>query len=113
MPDKKNLGELQKLTDAERMIIYRRRLNKSQAEMAKIMKISYNAYGAMEREGVELIAPPVVTPLATHEKCFLYRRRAGFTRDRVATEMGRSKQWVTLMERGRAPTDELVTYWEC
>jgi DNA-binding XRE family transcriptional regulator len=110
-----DLGELEKLTSAEKLIIHRRRLGLTQGQAAERYGMSYNAYGALERGTVEMepATVPKINDLKAHEKCFLYRRRAGMSRAKVAEELGRSCQWVTEMERGRVDCTELVCYWEC
>lgn len=53
-----------------------------------------------------------VLPLAPHERCLLYRRRAGKTQAAIAEELKCCRYWVNQMERGEVPSDTLLWYWE-
>lgn len=105
------MRELEKLTTAETLLIDRRRRKENQHEAAARLGVPFRTYVRWEREGAGGSAPDV-GDLADHECCLLYRRRTGFTRERVARELGVSKQWVTMMEHGEAPCGRLIEYWE-
>ena len=114
-----SLGELEKLTAAERLIVDRRRKGETQAQAAGRYGVSQSRYSRWERgldDPVETLGPgpvlPKVTPLKPHEKCLLYRRRVGVTQAKVATDLKRCKMWVRQMERGEVDCTELVQYWE-
>jgi hypothetical protein len=64
----------------------------------------------MERD---LLLGPTVTigRVEVHEHCLLLRRRAGYTQDRVATDIGCCRWWMNQMERGLVPCNQLVEYW--
>ena len=107
------MRELGKLTDGERLVLDRRRRSESQTEAAQRYGVTRQLYSQWE---LDEVGPPLTYPtgrLADHEVVFLYRRRAKFSRNRVAQEVGCSPFWVTQMERGRQPCDRLLEYWEC
>jgi transcriptional regulator with XRE-family HTH domain len=109
-----SLRELEKLSKGERLLIQRRRRKQSQSEAAKRLGVSYSRYSQWERDLFMEGSPSVkVEPLKAHECCLLYRRRAKFTQERVAKDMGVCRWWLNQMERGAAPCDELIGYWEC
>lgn len=49
--------------------------------------------------------------LQNHEKCVIYRRRAGVTLNSLAKKLKLSKIWVNHMELGRVPCSPLLEYW--
>lgn len=106
------MRELEKLTAGERLLIERRRAGLNQSAMAERYGTGRKLYGAWERDECKCPNPPNVGKLQNHEVVTLYRRRAGFSRARVAREVGVSAFWVTQMERGQQPCDRLLEYWE-
>ncbi len=107
----KGLGQLEKLTIGERLLIDRRRRGETQREAALRNAIAPYTYGQWERD--EEIGPEVkVGSLETYERCLLYRRRSSVYQFQVANALKRSRFWINLMERGEAPCDELLWYWE-
>lgn len=109
-------GELERLTIAEKLAVQRRRLGERQRAAAARHGVSHTRYSRWER-GLEQPGPDVakavkIGKLRPHEYCFLYRRRAGFTQERVARDMGVCRYWLNRMELGEAPCDELIEYWE-
>lgn len=108
------LGELRKLTAGERLFILRRRDGLSQTVEAGRQGVTRFIYGAWELDRnipYDLVIP-IIEKLEPHERCVLYRRRAGKTQDAIAMDMDMSRYWVNLMENGRAPSDDLLWYWE-
>jgi DNA-binding XRE family transcriptional regulator len=108
-----SLGELEKLTPAERLLVDRRRRGETQGAAAARHGVSHSRYSRWERgldEPTE--AAPRITTLKPHEKCLLYRRRVGITQATVAEDLNRCKMWVRQMERGEVDCTELVQYWE-
>lgn len=68
-------------------------------------------YGKWERDVVE--GPTTrVGRLRPHERCLLYRRRCGRYQFEVANDLGFCRLWINRMERGDAPCDDLIWYWE-
>lgn len=105
--------EVKGLTLREKALVFRRRLEISQGAMAAICGVHREAYGQFERdEGRELNFPaPAVEPLEDHEKCFIHRRRSGWTQEACASRMGITRYWFNLMELGKAPCELLVKFW--
>lgn len=109
-------GELEKLTVGERLAVQRRRFGERQKAAAQRHGVSHTRYSRWER-GIEQPGPDVVKSLKIgqlkpHEYCFLYRRRAGFTQERVAGEMKVCRYWLNRMELGEADCTDLLCYWE-
>lgn len=105
------LGELERLTDSERLLIDRRRRGENQGQAARRLRITRFNYGRLER-GIGAIPKVKIGRLKSHETCLLYRRRAGWTQAQVAKELERCRWWINQMERGEAPCDELLWFWE-
>lgn len=100
-------------THAERLVIERRRMRKSQGERARIYRVSVYEYRQWEGGKVP---PPTcagerVKGLEPHEICFLLRTRAGVSAGDLAKTLGVSRWWLTQMERGEVPIDRLVAGW--
>ena len=105
------LGELERLTIGEKLLINRRRKGKSQTSSAKFHQVSQSTYGRWERD--EEIGPKVMASgLRPHERCLLYRRRAGCTQQQVAEDLDVCRWWINKMERGLTTCDQLLWYWE-
>lgn len=103
------------LTLSERLVVKRRRLGCTQIEMAIKLNVSIRTYQAWE-ESIDGDPPPETILfrglLRPHEWCYIRRRRSGLSRAQVATRIGRSLGWVTLMERGRRNCEILTQFWE-
>lgn len=98
------------LTPAERLIIARRRDDMTQDDAATFWEVPRDLYKRWESGRYD--GPMVLLgELDPHEECFLLRRRARITRRDLAETVGVSLQWLTLMERGRAPVQRLLTHW--
>lgn len=101
------------LTDAERFILKRRRDGLNQRQAAKALGLSLSAYSLLERGGSSpTVSPPALGPLKPHERCLLYRRRAGKTQAEVASGLDHCRYSVHQMERGRVDCTDLLCYWE-
>ena len=109
-----SLGELGQLSAAERLLIDRRRREETQAGAAERHGVSQTRYSRWERglEPERALPRPRVGRLAAHERCLLYRRRAGVSQGQIAEHLGRCKMWVRQMERGEVDCTELTSYWE-
>lgn len=105
--------KIAKMTDAEHLEIRRRRMDKTEREMADHLKVGRRAYDRMAAGTDPVPAAVRVNPetLEAHEVCFLRRRRAALSRKEMARLVGVSEWWLTQMERGREAPDRLVAFW--
>jgi len=101
------------LTSSEKLLLWRRR---TKTPRNQIPPHTPWAIGEMER-GQRKVAEDLkkltgdITP--THaERCYIMRRRCRKTMDQVGKEIGKTKQWVWLVETGKIGCDELLWYWE-
>ena len=99
------------LTQNEKLIIIRRRLKLTQAEMAAEHKISLYEYRRWESGETENPISFSIELLSDFESCFIMRRRSGMTVSEIATKIDVCRFWFGQMERGEAPSDRLVEYW--
>ena len=106
------------LTSGEKLLTLRRRMELTQAQMAKHYDISKLAYRAMEKD-LDYIPgdrrPPRVSlngRLATFEVAVIMRFRSGMSQSSTAYDMEVSKYWLRRMETNDAPLDRLLAYWE-
>lgn len=99
------------LTNGERLLIDRRRALLSQKEAADAWSVSLYLYRRWEDDKSD---PPrtSVGRLEKFEVCLLKRRRSGLRVSDLAEKIGVSRWWLTQMERGEAPDDILVSWWE-
>jgi len=106
------LRELERLTNAETLVVYRRRLGLTQKGAAKHFGVCHDMYSRWER-GLDPRAKRQKVPnLKDYEVCHLYRRRSGMTQKAAAAQMGCCRRWYNLMERGLAPVGDLIDNWE-
>lgn len=104
----------QTLTQAEKLRLWRGRLGLTQKQAGRRFGVSDWVYGEMERgdQPVPMYAWRGPFIIHDHEKCLIYRLRAGVTQQFVATELGCSKLWVYMMEKGQVNCLRLIEYWE-
>jgi transcriptional regulator with XRE-family HTH domain len=100
------------LTRSERLLLDRRRRGENQRQAAARLDMPLSRYSMLERGVEEPIKAPNITKLQPHERCLLYRRRAGVEQHEVALDMGVCRRTIMLMETGRSNCDELLHYWE-
>ena len=105
-------GELGRLTNSETLVIKRRRLGENQTAAAQRYNVTYVGYSKFERGIGDDIPRENIRKLEDSERCFLYRRRCGFTQATVAKDLQVCRYWLNLMERGEKPCDPLIWYWE-
>lgn len=98
-------------TPAEKLMAWRRRTGKTQAQMAEDLQMPLHLYGDIERGrisaatdicdfyGIELTLPEKLTAL---------RRRLGISQRIVAAELGICRMTAASMEEGRADPALLV-----
>jgi len=100
----------------ERLRIWRERAGLNQLQAADRLGLTYREYLALEKGRAPAtrlrISLPRAGSLSRGEECLIMRLRAGKTQAQVAAEIGCCRRWVMLMERGEAPADTLVWYWE-
>lgn len=111
------MSEIGRLTAAETLVVNRRRVGSNQRKMAEFLGVSSACYianelGLAKERGVQQLKRAKVGRLQKHERCFLYRRRAGKSQAQVAVDLERCRWWVNKMEHGSAPCDDLLWYWE-
>lgn len=112
-PSIKSVGDL---SEAERLLLLRRRRQLTQREAADLFEVSHSAIYHAE-EGRRPIPENILTHLPKsgglkdYERYFFMRRRLGLTRRYVAERAGCSTLWVSWIELGRAPTNKLANYW--
>lgn len=101
------------LTNGEKLRIYRRREQSTQAATAKDCGLPLGAYKKLERDeecNWDLPAPSL-GKLEDHEKCVVLRMRKGLTQQQLADKIGVTKWWLCLMEQGEAPVATLLDHW--
>ncbi len=100
------------LTPAEKMKLDRRRRGESQQEAAERWGVTLYRYREAEagRRSESKIRPRF-TVVRDYEACLVLRTRRGDSVAALAKEMGISRWWLTQIERGKQPADELVRYW--
>lgn len=81
--------------------------------MARRFHMKRRRYSEFEKSGMidRKVDDIRVEPLASHEKCFIYRRRLGWTQEQVAELVGITRYWLSLMELGTVPCDKLEAFW--
>jgi len=104
----------QTITQAEKLMLWRRRLGLTQDQAGRRFGVSGWVYGEMERgaQPAPVYAWRGPFLLKDHEKCVIYRLRAGVTQQAVAAELDCSRIWVNQMESGQANCDKLIEFWE-
>ena len=103
-----------KLKPHERLFINRRRLGKTQVQMARKLKVSVHTYRQWERSA-EMNGVPVTTSigkLTEQEQCVILRRRKSISVEHLAKKLKCCKQWLRDMERGNASIERLFNYWK-
>lgn len=106
------LTTTEELTKGERLHIARRRLGLTQNQMSKRVKATVGSYRKWELGELTKDCPVVgVGKLKDYERCFLLRKRHGYSLGELALEMGTCRWWISQMEKGEAPIDRLIEYW--
>lgn len=98
----------------ECLLLTRRRAGESQEQFARKFGIARNFYGKLERDEEFRREMTVPTPenLTKEEVCLILRRRSGKTQRECAEEIGKTRFWVNVMERGRVPSSYLQKLWK-
>jgi transcriptional regulator with XRE-family HTH domain len=99
----------------EKFLIARRRLNETQKQVAEKYGLTRNNYMMLEKGTKEFpdIPEPKVTKLLDYEKCMIYRRRCGWSQEKLSAESGLSRNWIRQMECGLVSCEQLIWFWEC
>lgn len=99
----------------EKFLIKRRRLKKTQQESADHFGLTRNNYVMLERGTKDFphIPEPKIMFLLDYERCMLYRRRCGWTQEKLSAESGLSRNWIRQMECGLVSCEQLIWFWEC
>lgn len=105
------LVQTQTLSPAERILIDRRRRGETQAQAARRMRLSKNAFRDLEIGEAKPDRPVSVGRLTDYEQCLILRRRHGLTMQEVADDAGISRWSVVQIEGGSASAARLVEYW--
>lgn len=107
-------GERVSLTDGEVLLLDRRRRGETQSQAAERYGVSYALYGDWEydRAGCEHVPHIKLGRIQPHERALIYRRRTGETQVSVAQALGVCAYTLRKMERGLAPCEDLLAYWE-
>lgn len=85
----------------------------TQVQAARKLGISlyeYRRLEAGELEDAERAALP--GGLRDNERCYIARQRASLRLEDLAPKVGVTMFWLCQMERGTAPTETLVAYWQ-
>lgn len=108
------LGELERLTRGERLLLKRLRLGEDQRQAADRLGLHSKVYRALElgRSSTNKVKLPTINRVKPHERCMLYRRRANMSQGQIANKYGCSRYWLSLMELGKRPCEKLIWFWE-
>lgn len=113
LPKRPPTGASLNLSEAERTLIYRRRMGFSQKQMAELVGVKRRRYSEIETGGSNKFAVVAdIEPLRPNEACLIWRRRSGWTQQACADLMGITRYWYNLMENGKAPSDALEVFWD-
>ena len=107
-PDLKDI----RVTRGEKLLIERKRRGEKQIEAARRYETNLSYYCQWETDKSEENPRKSKMRLYGHERCALYRRRAGLMQKELAKKVGLSRYGVNLMENGRLRCRVLVEYWE-
>lgn len=84
----------------------------TQVQAARQLGTSLYEYRRIEAGEVEAERAPLPGGLRDHERCYIARLRAELRLEDLAPKVGVTMFWLCQMERGTAPIDTLVTYWQ-
>lgn len=102
------------LSTGERWLIWRRRETISQSQVAESVNLPRRRYSEFELgigNYVLHLDAPAVDNLTEAEKCFIWRRRSGWTQQACADLMGITRYWYNLMENGKVTSEKLEAFW--
>ena len=101
-----------RLSDCEKLALWRRRLKLTQTEAAEWFNVGRYTFSTWElgkfKDTDKIVEVHGMLPF---EKCFIHRRRSGLLQREVALAMGVTRHWVHEMESGAGSCKRLVEYW--
>jgi transcriptional regulator with XRE-family HTH domain len=102
------------LTEGESLLICRRRERLSQKQAAIVLMLDRYRYGKFERGQICFDLKELAQPenIKDHERCLVFRKRAGLTQSEVASSLGQSRYWINQKEMGRVDCTDLLEFWE-
>lgn len=102
-----------RITDAEALYVYRRRLGLNQAEMARKLGLKEWLYVEYENDKRDVPKGLVrkMHKLSELEEFVLMRRRDNMTQEDLAAELGFTRVWINYMESGSRNPEALREYW--
>lgn len=105
-----------KLTDKQKMLIWRLRNNMSQKQAAEHFTMKLHTYRDIESGGANLTVGirmriADITP-TNREICKLLAREECIDQVGIASSLRLSRQYVNMMENGKAPETHLVNFWK-
>lgn len=98
------------ITNGERWMLFRRRLNESQVQAADRLGMSLRSYTLLENGSLDA-KPPILKNIQKNEIAWLYRKRAKMKQYEVAAEISLCREMVHQMEFGVIEGDRLFEYW--
>ena len=118
------MAEVLELAQYEVLYLHRKRARLTQKEMADQLEVSINTYCDLELglklsprwikildEDLRVFNKYKNYPPSSLETCILLRRRRGWFQQRLANELGVSRNWVNRMEAGKENPEPLFKYW--
>ena len=106
-----------KLTDKQKMLIWRWRNKMSQKQAAKYFGMKLHKYRELENRsvsGVDEFIDHAIEPIkpTNREICKLLAREECIDQVGIASSLRLSRQYVNMMENGKAPETHLVNFWK-
>jgi len=103
-----------KLTDKQKMLVWRWRNKMSQKKAAKHLGLKLHVYRGIESEGLiygKIYNSVVKIEPTNREICKLLAIKNNVTQADIAARLELSRQYVNMMENGKAPETHLVNFW--
>lgn len=105
--------KLYPLSDGERFLIHRRRLNETGEEYGKRIGVGKRTYVKIEKDERSCAYPPVIDmkSLTASERCLLHRRRMGLNGDQAGEFFGVSRFYIIRAENHGMNAESLLERW--
>ena len=98
----------------EKLFLHRRRLGKTQTDMAIILGVSGDQLCAWEcgkgSNYIPSILVSIIKPTDV-EVCIIKRRREGMLQKDLAEKLKCSRNWINRMEQGLENPEKLIQFW--